>query len=133
MNVNAYLAFKGNCQEAMNFYSKYLGGEIINTQSYKDSSMDIPENYRNKLEHAELKGKGFHIMGYDASPDTPLTNGNNVHLSIDLNDEEKAEALFNKFSESGVVNHPFQKKDWGALYGRCTDQFGIRWMINCKL
>lgn len=133
MNINAYLAFKGNCEEAMKFYSNCLGGEIINTQSYKDSSMDIPESYRNKLEHAELKGKGFHIMGYDASPDRPLNNGNKIHLSIDLNDEERAEELFNKFSESGIINHSFQKKDWGAMYGRCTDKFGIHWMINCKL
>lgn len=118
--------------QALQFYQSLLGGDIVNKQYYKDSSMDIPENYRDKLEHAELKGKGFHIMAYDASPDTPLNNGNKIHISVDLRDENKARELFKELSDKGITNHPFSEKDWGALYGRCTDEFGVHWMINCK-
>ncbi len=132
MKIQAYLSFKGQCQEALDFYQSIFGGEIINRQTYDNQKMDIPDHYRNKLQHAELKGKGFHIMGYDASPDTPITNGTNVQMSIDLENEEKGKELFEALGKSGKVHTEFQKTNWGAYYGRITDQYGINWMINAK-
>ncbi len=133
MKVQAYLAFSGDCQQALNFYADCFDAEVTNRQTYEDSKMDIPESYRHNLQHAELKGKGIHLMAYDAAPDTPLNNGNKIHMSIDLNDRSKAEKLFEALSSGGQVNHNFTEKDWGAMYGRCTDKFGIHWMINCDI
>lgn len=133
MKIQSYLTFTGECQQALNFYKNIFGGTIHNRETYEDKEIDIPENYRDKLQHAELKGNGFHIMAYDAAPDTPVTNGTNVQLGVDLNDEKEAEDTFNQLSKGGKVHTPFQKTSWGALYGRCTDQFGINWMVNCKL
>ncbi|HFF4393614.1 TPA: VOC family protein, partial [Acinetobacter baumannii] len=28
---------------------------------------------------------------------------------------------------------PLEKTFWGALYGAFTDQFGVKWMVNCQL
>ncbi len=133
MNVQAYLAFSGDCLKAMNFYADCFNAEITNKQTYEDSKMDIPESYRRNLQHAELKGKGIHLMAYDAAPDTPLNNGNKIHLAIDMENREKAKELFSKLSSGGQVNHNFSEKEWGAMYGRCTDKFGIHWMVNCDL
>jgi PhnB protein len=132
MKIQSYLSFKGQCQEALNYYQSLFGGEIINKQTYEDQKIDIPENYRNKLQHAELKGSGFHIMGYDASPDTPITDGTNIQMSIDMEDDKKAKALFEKLSQTGKIHTNFQKTSWGAYYGRVSDQYGIHWMINSK-
>jgi PhnB protein len=132
MKIQSYLSFKGNCQEALNYYQNVFGGEVINRQTYEESNIDIPGNYRNKLQHAELKGNGFHIMGYDASPDTPITDGTNIQMSIDLESEDKGKSLFNELAKGGKVHTPFQKTNWDANYGRITDQFGINWMINAK-
>ena len=79
-----------------------------------------------------MKGSGFHIMGYDASPDTPITDGTNIQMSIDMEDDKKAKALFEKLSQSGKIHTNFQETSWGAYYGRVSDQFGIHWMINSK-
>ncbi len=133
MKVQAYLAFSGDCQQALNFYADCFEAEVTNRQTYEASKLDIPETYRHNLQHAELKGKGIHLMAYDAAPDTPLNNGNKIHMSIDLDDREKAQKLFETLSNGGQVNHNFTEKDWGAMYGRCTDKFGIHWMINCDL
>ena len=75
-SVQPYLTFRGNCQEALNFYQNCFGGQIKNKVTYEGKEIDIPEDYRNKLQHAELEGKGIHIMAYDAAPDKPLTEGN---------------------------------------------------------
>jgi len=129
MKVNTYLAFDGNCQEALNFYGELFEAEVTNRQTYEDKKIDIPEDYRSKLQHAELKGKNIHIMGYDASPDTPLNHGFKHHLSVDLSNEDEAEKIFNSLSSEGQVHHNFRKREWGT-FGRCTDKFGINWMVN---
>ncbi|MDO7173858.1 VOC family protein [Mariniflexile sp. AS56] len=131
MNVQAYLAFRGNCQEALKFYSEIFNAEIKNLQTYEDREIDVPSNYRQKWQHAELKGKGIHFMAYDASPDTPINHGNQIHMSVDLSSVEEAEQLFNQLSEGGQIHHNFREREWGH-FGRCSDKFGIGWMVNCN-
>ncbi len=133
MKTQAYLAFSGNCLEALNFYADCFNAEIKNKQTYKNAKADIPENYRDKLQHAELVGKGIHIMAYDAAPDTPLTQGNNIHLSVDLDQEETTKALYDKLSKDGQIQHKLSETNWNALYARLRDKYGTNWMINCKL
>ncbi|QLE00419.1 VOC family protein [Galbibacter sp. BG1] len=132
MKIQAYLAFKNQCEEALNFYKGIFGGEVVNKQTYEDKNMDIPESYRHNLQHAELKGKGFHFMAYDASPDTPITSGSNMYMSIDATSKEEAEDIFKKLSGGGSVHQPFEKSSWGDYFGRCTDKYNIQWMVNAK-
>ena len=132
MKVQPYLAFKGNCKNALEHYQSIIGGAITNEQTYEDAKMDIPNDYRHKLQHAELKGDGFHIMAYDASPDTPLTSGSNINMSVDLETREEAEQIFNQLSQGGKVHTPFQDVPWDASYGRCSDKYNVSWMVNYK-
>ncbi|WP_159021521.1 VOC family protein [Formosa sp. L2A11] len=131
MNIQAYLAFQGNCNEALNFYGDTFNAQIKNKQTYKDSKIDVPSSYRQKLQHAELKGKGIHIMAYDASPDTPINHGNQIHMSVSLDSKEEAEHIFETLSENGQVHHDFREREWG-YFGRCSDEYGINWMINSE-
>ncbi|WP_299780249.1 VOC family protein [uncultured Formosa sp.] len=131
MNIQAYLAFQGNCHEALHFYSDTFNAQIINKQTYKDNKIDVPLSYREKLQHAELKGKGIHFMAYDASPDTPINHGNQIHMSVDLDSKEEAEHIFKSLSKNGQVHHDFREREWG-YFGRCTDEYGINWMVNCE-
>ncbi|MBO0590189.1 VOC family protein [Cellulophaga sp. E16_2] len=130
MNVQAYLAFNGNCQEALSFYGDIFNAEIKNRQTYEDKKIDVPGNYRGKLQHAELKGKGVHFMAYDAAPDTPINSGSQIHMSVDLDTVDEAEKIFKELSKGGQVHHEFGEREWGH-FGRCSDQYGIGWMVNC--
>jgi uncharacterized glyoxalase superfamily protein PhnB len=31
----------------------------------------------------------------------------------------------------GITHHEFREREWGT-FGRCTDKFGINWMVNAK-
>ncbi|CAN0583662.1 unnamed protein product, partial [Ectocarpus sp. 12 AP-2014] len=119
MKIQAYLAFNGNCQEALNFYANLFSADIKNKQTYEDKKIDVPSSYRGKLQHAELKGKGVHFMAYDASPDTPLNNGNQINMSVDLDNLDEGKQLFNDLSSGGQVHHEFREREWGH-FGRCT-------------
>ena len=129
MKVQAYLAFNGNCQEALNFYGELFGAETKNRETYEDKKIDVPASYRQRLQHAELKGKGVHFMAYDASPDTPINHGNQIHMSVDAQKTGDAEQLFEKLSDGGQVHDNFREREWG-FFGRCTDKYGISWMVN---
>jgi len=131
MNVQAYLAFNGNCLEALNFYGKIFNADVKNRQTYEDKKIDVPSSYRDRLQHAELKGKGIHLMAYDAAPDTPINSGNQIHMSVDVNNENEARKVFDKLSGQGQVHHEFREREWG-YFGRCRDQYGINWMVNCN-
>ena len=132
MKLQPYLSFKGNCQQAFNFYKNVLGGNLRNKETWEGKSEDIPESYRNNIQHIELQSGGVTLMGYDASPDTPLNNGNNICLSIDLEDRKEAEELFEALSNGGTIHTPMHESSWDAYFGRCSDQFDIMWMINAK-
>lgn len=129
MKIQAYLTFNGNCQEALNFYGDLFDAKIQNRQTYEDQKIDIPSSYREKLQHAELKGNGVHFMAYDAAPDTPINHGNQIHMSIDSDSKNDGEQLFDKLSKGGQVHHNYREREWG-YFGRCTDKFGINWMVN---
>ena len=131
MKIQAYLAFDGNCQEALNFYGDLFDAQVQNRITYKDQKIDVPNSFRDKLQHAELKGKGVHFMAYDAAPDTPINSGNQVHMSVDVDSEDKAKEVFEALSNQGITHHEFREREWGH-FGRCTDKFGINWMVNAK-
>lgn len=132
MKIRPYLSFDGNCLQAANFYTSIFGGEIIEKTTYKDANIDIPDHYLEKIQHLEIKSKNFHIMMYDASPDTPLTTGSNMHLAVDFDSEKELNKVFEQLSSSGIVHTPLQETSWNAIYGRCTDKYNIQWMLNCK-
>ena len=131
MKIQSYLSFNGNCQEALNFYAELFNAAVENRQTYDDKKGEVPFTFRQKLQHAELKGKGVHFMAYDATPDTPINSGNQIHMSIDTMDVNEGEQLFEKLSDDGKVHDNFREREWG-YYGRCTDKFGIHWMVNSR-
>jgi len=42
MKLNPYLIFSGHCKEALTFYKKCLGGEIVAMHTHEDSPLDLP-------------------------------------------------------------------------------------------
>jgi PhnB protein len=133
--INPYLNFKGNTEEAFNFYKSVFGGEFLTLQRFKG----IPEadklsaEEQNKIMHISLPvGNGNILMATDAleSMGHTFIPGNNFTLCISANSVEEADTLFNGLSAGGRVTLPMNKSSWGAYFGMLTDKFGTQWMIN---
>lgn len=129
MKILIYLTFNGQCEEAMNFYHKALGG-ILNIQVFRDSPMEVPESYKDQVMHATLEIGDQKLMASDSMPGMPLLPGNNFSVSLDFPDVASLEAAFGKISEGGVITMPLGEMFWNARFGMCTDKFGIGWMFN---
>jgi PhnB protein len=133
MKLITYLTFAGNCEEAMNFYKEALGSEVILFSRMGDSPMEIPENLKDKIMHARMQiGENDLYMSDTFDPST-LSQGNNVSLSIQVDDTTQLEKLFNSLSAGGTVTMPLADAFWGARFGMFVDKFGIHWMFNCEL
>ena len=130
LGVNPYIAFRGNCREALEFYKKALGAEELFSQTYGDSPMSEMGN-PDAIMHATLKIGGSTVMFCDDFHSPNFTTGGNISLAIGLNDVEKAKEYFANLSEGGKVTMPLDKTFWAEAFGMLTDKFGINWMVNC--
>ncbi|MCP9290301.1 VOC family protein [Gracilimonas sediminicola] len=128
-----YLFFRGNCEEAMNYYKECLDGEITALQRFGDTEMPVDDDHKQKIMHGELKADGIQMMFSDGAPHKDITEGDNVQLNINIDSEEEQDRLFELLSEGGEVTMPLETTFWGARYGMLKDKFGIRWMLNCEL
>lgn len=129
--INAYLAFGGNCREAMTFYQAALGGELT-LQRVGDSPVadNLPAEARESIMHASLTGGQIVLMASDMLGGADPVVGNTITLSLNCNTEEETRTFFEKLSAGGNVTQPLKLEFWGALFGQFTDKFGIHWMVN---
>ena len=130
LGVNPYVAFRGNCREALDFYKKALGAEELFSQTYGDSPMSEMGN-ADAIMHATLNIGGSTVMFCDDFHSPNFTTGGNISLAIGLNDVDKAKEYFANLSEGGTVTMPLDKTFWAEAFGMLTDKFGINWMVNC--
>ena len=125
-----YLAFEGNCREAMSFYQSCLGGEL-HVQSFAGTpaAEGMPEEAQQGVLHARLANDNIVLLASDAGGHQ-LTQGNNIALSLHCGSTEEVTACFNKLSEGSTVTMPLAEAFWGATFGMLTDKFGIGWLLN---
>jgi PhnB protein len=135
--VNPYLNFKGNCEEAFKFYQSVFGGEFPYVGRYKDmpptEGKDMKDIDGELVMHISLPiGKDSVLMGSDIGGEWAknVVEGNNIQLSINTDSEEEAKRVFNGLSAGGKITMPMEKTFWGAYFGMFIDKFGISWMVN---
>jgi PhnB protein len=135
VQVNAYLNFTGQCEEAFQFYEQLLGGKIEGLFRYSGSPMDgqMPPDWGNKIMHATLSVEHNQIMGADTPPGQGGGPAKRFCMSIGLKDPDEAKRIFNGLAEGGSVQMPLQQTFWAAQFGMLVDRFGIPWMINCEM
>ena len=129
--VNIYLTFDGNCEEAINYYMSILGGKIVMKSTFGEGPMDVPESFKDRIMHIHYTFDGCSLMASDSSSEHPVNAGNNFHVSVYLYDKERATNSFNSLADGGQVTMPFQEVFWGGSFGSLVDKFGVQWMFSC--
>ena len=133
LEMMPYLSFRGDCEEALNFYKEILDGRIEIASRYDNPAMNAPEDFKNKILHASFYFGKYNLFASDVmakKQNDELTS--NIAISLGLHDETIAQNIFDRLSEGGNIHIPFKKQFWGDWHGNFTDRFGIRWMVNCS-
>lgn len=137
--VNTYLNFMEKTEEAFTFYKKVFGTEFISLTRMKDmprppGAPELSERESNLIMNVQLPITNGHVlMATDMieSMGHNLVPGNNVTISLDLDSKDEAERIYSALLTNSPENSgPLAQMPWGALWGSCQDQFGVRWMIS---
>src|SRR5688572_14759530 len=137
-NVNVYLNFNGNCEEAFNFYKSVFGGEFNYIGRFKDMPKEgehppMPEDQGNRIMHVSLPiSKETMLMGSDTGGEwaADFKQGNNFSISINADSKAQADKFFNDLSKGGQVTMPLANTFWGDYFGMWVDKFGVAWMVS---
>jgi PhnB protein len=137
MQIEPYLTFNGNCEQALEFYAQCLGGKVQFMQRYGGSPMDnaeLPAEWKNKVMHATVDAEGQRFMGSDAMPGQPFAGYSGISMSLNIpKDSARAKRVFEALAAGGQVQMPFGKTFWAeGGFGMLTDRFGVPWMVNCE-
>jgi PhnB protein len=133
MIVQNYLFFDGRCEEAIDFYRRALGAEVVMMMRYKDSPEPCPEGMvplgsDNKVLHACLRIGETAVMASDGScQGKPSFAG--FALSLTAANEAEADRLFAALADGGQVQMPLGKTFFSPRFGMVADRFGVSWMV----
>jgi PhnB protein len=133
MQLNPYLMFEGQCEEAFKFYAKVLNGKILAMLTHEGTPAagQTPPEWRKKIIHARLQVGDHLLMGSDAPPGRQSgRSGFTVNVSVDTPAE--AERIFNALIDGGRVHMTMQETFWAQRFGMLVDRYGTPWMINCE-
>jgi PhnB protein len=131
-NLVPYLTFPGTAEEALHFYVKALGGEVVNLMRMGDMETGEPvaDVDKNRVMHGIIQVCGAQIMASDGMSHHVVTPGNNVSLSLNFDSIDAIETAFKNMSAGSTITMPLQDTFWGARFGMITDKYGINWMFN---
>lgn len=132
MQINTYLNFNGNCQEAFAYYEKVLGGKITDKMNYAGTpaAAHATPEWQDKILHTRLVVGDQVLMGSDAPPGYYLPP-QGFSVSIVLDDIVEGERIFTALAEGGKVTMPWAETFWAKRFGMLVDRFGTPWLVNC--
>ncbi|MGE5216633.1 MAG: VOC family protein [Chloroflexota bacterium] len=134
MPIEPYLFFNGRCEEAVEFYKKALGAEVLMMMRVKDSPEPhppgmLPPGSDSKIMHVSLGIGGATVMASDGRC-TGQTNFQGFSLSLTAADEADAKRKFAALAEGGQVQMPLGKTFWSPCFGMVADRFAVGWMVT---
>lgn len=132
MEIHPYLSFNGNCEAALKFYEKSLGGKTAFMVTYGESPMaaKVGPEWTKKILHATFM-LGDHEFGCaDAFPGQ-YEKPQGISVTLDIDTPAEAERVFKALAQGGEIQMEIQETFWAKRFAMCVDQFGIPWMINC--
>jgi len=133
MQTSLHLHFKGQCEEAFQYYERCLDGriEVLMTYEGTPAAESVPADWRKKVLHARLNLGGQVLMACDAPPSC-YKQPEGFSVSLQTNEPGEAERIFQDLVKDGQVRMPIQETFWASRFGMLVDRFGIPWMINCE-
>jgi PhnB protein len=133
MQINPYLFFDGNCEEAFRHYEKALGGTIMAMLPHEGTPAEqhAPPEWKKKILHARLEVNGEAIMASDAPPGH-YRKPQGFSVSVTVKTKADAERVFKELASGGTVTMPLAETFFSPAFGMVTDRYGVPWMVNCE-
>jgi len=133
MKVESYLNFDGRTEEALNFYKKALGAEVLMMLRFKECPDQkpgmFPPGSENKVLHSAFRIGETTLMASDCGAQGKASF-QGISLSITVPTEKDADKLFAALGDGGKVQMPLTKTFFSPRFGVVADRFGVSWMVH---
>ncbi|MBD2846522.1 VOC family protein [Paenibacillus sp. IB182496] len=139
MSAIAYLNFDGIAEQAIAFYAEALHATEVKKVKFKDFPQDpnypLPEEELELIMESSIAFAGGQLMMSDLLPSMKRTTGelvpgNNVWISLVIEDIQALEKYFARLSVGGHVIMPLSQTPWSSCFGLLADKFGVCWKFN---
>ena len=130
MKIEPYLFFDGRCEEAIEFYRRTLGAELVMLMRFKENpALEMnPPGSGEKVMHASFRIGGATVLASDGNcGGRPKFQG--VSLSLTVPTAADAERTFAALADGGQVQMPMGQTFFASRFGMVADRFGVSWMI----
>lgn len=119
--ITPNLWFKGNAEEAVDFYlSVFKGGEIITTSYYPtEGLLDFQVSFAGKVLAIYFKIMGQEFVAINAGNE--FTFNEAVSFNISCKDQAEIDYYWEKLTSGGGQE---------SVCGWCKDKYGLSWQVN---
>jgi len=127
MQLDVYVNYRGNCEEAFRFYEKELGGRIAGLiRHWQNPNPHLPAECKEKVLHAHIEIGGTVLMGADIPQAEPVRS---AYLTLTLDSEAEAERVYRVLTDGGEVFMKMDKTPFANRFAMLRDRFGASWML----
>ena len=134
LRCTPFLLFDGNCTEAMTFYHKCLGGELMLTKlGGTPMKAQFPPEKHNRLINAYLKSGAIEFSATDwmASPAFEPKQGNTYAMFVIGGTYDELKTVFDKLKDGADQERLQELHDLPfGIYGQFYDKFGVQWIFK---
>jgi PhnB protein len=127
MQLDVYLNYRGNCEEAFRFYERHLAGKITGMVRHGDQpNPSLPADWKEKILHARIEIGGTVLMGADIPQSEPMRS---AYLSLTVDSEDDAERLYALLTDGGEIFMKMERTRFANRFAMLRDRFGTSWML----
>ncbi|GGB61603.1 VOC family protein [Fictibacillus barbaricus] len=133
LQLSPYLLMNGKAEEAIRYYEKVLGAELLFKQTIgegpEEERVKFKESEQKYLAHAVIQIGDTKVMLADLFLELPFQQGNQVSICITTQTKEEAQQIYGKLAEEGEVIIELEEVYFSPAYGMVKDKFGVMFQI----
>ena len=129
MQLNTYLNYGGNCEQAFKFYEQHLGGKITMLTRHGEGqpAASAPPGLTGVM-HARLELGGTQVFGADV-PAQRFQPMRSAYLTIGVDTNDEAERIYELLTEGGEIFMKMEETFFASRFAMFRDRFGTSWML----
>lgn len=127
MQLDIYVNYRGNCEEAFRFYARHLDGRITGIVRHSEQpNPGVAADWGDKVLHARIEIGNTMLMGADIPSAEPMRS---AYLTLTVDGEADAERIYALLAEGGEVFMKMEKTHFANRFAMLRDRFGTSWML----
>ena len=129
IQLDMYVNYPGNCEQAFRFYEQHLGGKITRMMTHEhapDTDNKLPADWKNAILHARIEIGNATLMGADIPNAEPMRS---AYLTMRLASSKEAERIYALLSDGGQIFMKMEETFFASRFAMLRDKFGTSWML----